>query len=716
MEKNFQWTDFYMELATKLLKYKNNRGELIKILKKIYKDLGMNYPFKEKGVDYEDICPFTVFGSFNKGIKDSNRIAILEKFSEEFSMKSEIPQTFEGIPVLMNMSAWFFAYKEDRGERDIDNLLNLFEVAIKYSDDSENNRANFISIFNIVKEQKGIRWNITMGLYWIRPYTFINLDSINRNFILDSNNVPDYFLKIFSDIENNFPTGKTYLSMCEKAKECFDREDFKYSSFPDLSYGAWNKSLEKSQETKEKSKETKELQTSKSVDSNVEEINYWIYSPGDNACMWEEFYKKGIMGVGWDKIPDLKTFKSKEDIKDCLRVNYDPRYTYRNDGHCLWQFANEMKIGDIIIVKRGVYKIIGRGEVTSDYIYDDNRKEYKHIRKVNWQYKGEWEHPGKAVIKTLTCITDYTDYVNQLLHLFPNSTLEANDEEQFYNVDYTKEDFLNEVYMDENDYNTLVDLLNTKLNIILQGSPGVGKTFVAKRLAYSIMGKKDKSRVSMVQFHQSYSYEDFIQGYRPSKEGFELANGVFYEFCKKAEEDNERPYFFIIDEINRGNLSKILGELMMLIESDKRGEKLKLLYSNEWFTVPQNVHIIGMMNTADRSLALMDYALRRRFAFYDFAPAFSSQGFIRYLTGKNSPKLNNLIKVVENLNMSIADDESLGEGFRIGHSYFCTDSEVTDGWLNSVVEYEIIPLIKEYWFDEPSKVQSWTANLREAIK
>ena len=196
----------------------------------------------------------------------------------------------------------------------------------------------------------------------------------------------------------------------------------------------------------------------------------------------------------------------------------------------------------------------------------------------------------------------------------------------------------------------------------------------------------------------------------------ELENGAFYKFCKEAEEDNERPYFFIIDEINRGNLSKILGELMMLIEKDKRGEKIKLLYSNEWFTVPQNVRIIGMMNTADRSLALMDYALRRRFAFFDFAPAFSSEGFKNYLTEKNSPKLESLITAVESLNNTISSDESLGDGFRIGHSYFCTDDEITDEWLKSVVEYEVIPLIKEYWFDEPTKVRDWSATLRSAIK
>lgn len=320
-------------------------------------------------------------------------------------------------------------------------------------------------------------------------------------------------------------------------------------------------------------------------------------------------------------------------------------------------------------------------------------------------------------MKTLTCISSYPDYVQQLLALFAEDTPEETPEQiEIKYPLYTKDDFLNEVYMDEDTYNTLTELLEAKYNVILQGAPGVGKTFAAKRLAYSIMGQKDTSRVAMVQFHQSYSYEDFIQGYRPSKEGFELVNGVFYKFCKEAEEDNERPYFFIIDEINRGNLSKILGELMMLIEKDKRGEKIKLLYSNEWFTVPQNVRIIGMMNTADRSLALMDYALRRRFAFFDFAPAFPSEGFKNYLAEKDSPKLEKLIATVESLNSTISSDGSLGDGFRIGHSYFCTDDEITDEWLKSVVEYEVIPLIKEYWFDEPAKVRDWSAILRSAIK
>jgi 5-methylcytosine-specific restriction protein B len=709
MDKRFQWTEFYMELASALLPYKNNRSELIAKLKTIFADAGMNFPFKERGKEvYEDICPFTVFGSFNKGITNANRIALLEQFAKQFSIKAAVPTEFDGIPVVMNLSAWFFAYKENRGEHDIDNLWDLLEKAIAYSDEaSTDNKNAFIAVYDTVIKQKMIKWNITMGLYWARPYTFINLDSTNRAFITDVDNMPHYFTTIFSDINKGLPDGRNYLFMCEQAKNALNQKEYEYHSFPELSYYAWKSNqLGKTEET-----------TTTTVDSNIKETNYWIYSPGDNASMWDEFYKSGIMGIGWDDVTDLKGFSSKEEIKDFMKKVYDPSYSYKNNAHCLWQFANEIKVGDVIFVKKGMHKIIGKGIVTSDYIYDTLRSTYKHIRKVDWQNKGEWEHPGQAVMKTLTNISAYPDYVQKLLALFAEDTSEEVSEQKEIKYPlYSKDDFLNEVYMDEDTYNTLTELLEAKYNVILQGAPGVGKTFAAKRLAYSIMGQKDTSRVAMVQFHQSYSYEDFIQGYRPSKDGFELENGTFYKFCKEAEEDNERPYFFIIDEINRGNLSKILGELMMLIEKDKRGEKIKLLYSNEWFTVPQNVRIIGMMNTADRSLALMDYALRRRFAFFDFAPAFSSEGFKNYLAEKNSQKLESLITAVESLNNTISSDESLGDGFRIGHSYFCTDGEITDEWLKSVVEYEVIPLIKEYWFDEPTKVRDWSATLRSAIK
>ena len=282
-----------------------------------------------------------------------------------------------------------------------------------------------------------------------------------------------------------------------------------------------------------------------------------------------------------------------------------------------------------------------------------------------------------------------------------------------YYEEYTKEDFLNEVYMNRDDLNSLENLLINKKNIILQGAPGVGKTFSARRLAYQMMGQKDKSRVSLIQFHQNYSYEDFIMGYKPSGSDFVLQRGVFYKFCINAANNPDKDFFFIIDEINRGNLSKIFGELLMLIEKDYRGTKLTLAYKDERFYVPQNVYIIGMMNTADRSLAIIDYALRRRFSFYQMKPGFDTKGFKKYVQELNNEHFSRLIDKIKELNKKIISDDSLGEGFEIGHSYFCGQTEITDAWLHQVINYDIIPMLQEYWFDNKREVDNWRVKLNE---
>ena len=425
------------------------------------------------------------------------------------------------------------------------------------------------------------------------------------------------------------------------------------------------------------------------------------------------------MAIGWGKIGNLKEFDSKDEIKAKMNEIYDSNNSYKNWGYAIWQFANEIKIGDVIFVKNGRYQLVGRGIVISDYEFDSNAKDdYSNIRKVNWTHKGEWEHPGKAVMKTLTDITSYTDYVEKLNELFEDDFIDDIEEVAKNYPEYTKKEFLKEVFFSEEEYEQLVKILKAKKNIILQGAPGVGKTFIAKRLAYSIMGVKDIDRVMMIQFHQSYSYEDFIMGFRPSNTGFELKKGVFYKFCKQAEIDSDNDYFFIIDEINRGNLSKIFGELFMLIENDKRNIPLQLLYSNEKFAIPANVHIIGMMNTADRSLAMLDYALRRRFAFFEIKPGFETDGFEKYRSDLNNEKFDKLIICVKDLNRVITVDESLGEGFCIGHSYFSNlEADMIDyQCLYGIVEYELIPLLKEYWFDDSVKVKEWSSKLRSAIK
>ena len=827
----FEWIDFYSEFATKLLLFKNDRKALIERINDVYTAINMQVPKLESGGDIIDIDPFTIFGLFNKGITNSNRIAIIRSIANVFGIEAKVPNNFDGIPVLNNLKATFYAFKEDRKADDIDNIWNVFEAALRLADnDTEQNRKEFSKWYDLVHDQRCIRWNITMGLYWIRPYTYINLDSRNRWYISNVENMPAEFVNSIKKKINKVPNATDYLFIKDACIKALEVGSYEYKNYPELSYSAWivseqvnrqkaaanGKKLSNAAflrwfkpliqalrdlggsgtpaEARAKIVENEQLsdeevnairgknnvnkfenevafarsylvnagyidksiygvwtltEAGKSVemtddmasdifksgvaqaqnsrekkgaaiaDDDVDTVHYWIYAPGENSCMWEEFYSEGIMAIGWGEIGDLKTFDSKDAMKSKMKETFDASLSYKNAAHATWQFVNDMKIGDIVFVKKGMHQLVGRGVVSSDYEYDaDCNDKYGNIRKVNWTHKGEWPHPGQAVMKTLTDITSYTDYVEKLNALFEDESAEDVEEVSKNYPVYTEDDFLDEVFMAEEEYSKLVGILKAKKNVILQGALGVGKTFAAKRLAYSVMGVKDIDRVMMVQFHQSYSYEDFIMGFRPSTTGFELKKGAFYNFCKKAEIDSDNDYFFIIDEINRGNLSKIFGELFMLIENDKRGIELQLLYSDEKFAVPANVYIIGMMNTADRSLAMLDYALRRRFAFFEIKPGFETDGFREYKMSLDNDKFNKLINCVEKLNSVIASDESLGEGFCIGHSYFCNfeADKIDNECLYGIVEYELIPLLKEYWFDEPTKVKDWSNNLRSAVK
>ncbi len=295
--------------------------------------------------------------------------------------------------------------------------------------------------------------------------------------------------------------------------------------------------------------------------------------------------------------------------------------------------------------------------------------------------------------------------------------LEANDPEFRKNGKYTDSDFLNDVFMDSESLFKLKELVKNKKNVILQGAPGVGKTYSARRLAYAIMSEKDDSRIEMVQFHQNYSYEDFIMGYKPTDNGgFGLKEGSFFKFCKRASADKDKKdYFFIIDEINRGNLSRIFGELLMLIERGYRGTGLKLAYTDEVFTVPENLYIIGMMNTADRSLAMIDYALRRRFSFYNIHPGFETPGFRSEISKYSDIRVPKIIEAICQLNDTIARDNSLGEGFKIGHSYFCGQPD-DSLWIENTIRFDILPMLEEYWFDNRDKFRQESSRLLNLLK
>ncbi len=564
--RNFAWTHFYQEMADAILPYKNNRKGLIEIITRAADRLD-NFAVPEdkylngKSGPLRDICPFTFFGLFNKGLTDVNRHAIAQELAHELGLQNKVPVEFPGIPVLNNMKAWFFRYESARLPDDIDKLWDLFEKAIALADNETDDSASFESSFDQVLEVYGVKWNITMGLYWIRPWAFVPLDTRSRNLITN-----ELRLVISPSAPGHLPHAKEYLTLNENLSSNFAKKDYLVHSFPQLSLRAW-------------------------------------------------------MGSGSSVLPS------------------------------------------------------GGNEI---------------------------------------------DESETILPASP--TLMAPSEP--YGLD---DILLDGSFLSKNKLEEMMTVLKIKKNLILQGPPGTGKTWLAKRLANALKGNKGPFGLSAMQFHTNLSYEDFVRGWRPIEGGkLELVDGPFLQMVDKANQNPDHSFVFVIEEINRGNPAQVFGELLTLLEADKRtpSEGLQITYRrnvDERFFIPPNLFVVGTMNTADRSLAMLDFAFRRRFAFISLEPTFND-AWSNWLFEKfqiPSAFSKKLGQAIRDLNNTITEDASLGAGFVIGQSFFTPRQGLkvdnSETWALQIIENEIMPTLREYWFDNLEKVKEATESLHQAL-
>ena len=649
----------------------------------------------------EQIDPFTFLATFNRKITKDNRRANWQFVKRRWSLQSEVPQDFSGIPTVTPMASWFFPYSFKRKKGDIEALWQLasqaMERPITEIDEKLFERCCQVRMVAIRK--------LTSGLFWINPQSFLPCDKKTSAFG-KKHGVRARPL--------NF---RSYVEWLEEISKALGK------NFPKVSHEAhlWAMAQKEGNDKPKKD----DVDDSPDVEPvGAKTRRYWAYAPGKGADHWDKFYEAGILAIGWGSAGDLSQYADEEALKRRMHELW-PGPVPMNNARTCWNFVNVMKAGDIVFAKQGIKKLVGYGVVTGDYLFDDKRRSFKNTRRMEWCGEGTWDLPEDVQLphKTLADISRHPDVVeriSRLVGLAPTEVTIKDAKPGQAGTDtkpYTKEMAMKELFLPESQFDDALQALREKKNLVLQGPPGVGKTFVARRLAKALIGTDDPKRIEMIQFHQSYSYEDFIQGFRPTAKGsFELKYGIFHQFCRKAQRDEGRngACVFIIDEINRGNLSKIFGELMMLVEPDKRGRafSIPLAYasdSDDKFYIPANVHIIGTMNTADRSLAMVDYALRRRFRFITLRPEFSDT-FKQFLTdcGAEPTLVKKVVDRMKALNGQIADDtKNLGPGYRIGHSYFCPRDGIMpdDAWFRRVVDSEIVPLLQEYWLDDDRKVR-----------
>ncbi|MGE9267519.1 MAG: AAA family ATPase [Verrucomicrobiales bacterium] len=707
----FSWVAIHQEAARKLLDFRDRQQELVTLLNEMHAEglpVCMTTDKDEEGNTFplKEIDPFTFFASFNRGQGDQKRQACWEYLKDKWNLESPVPSDFDGIPLVNPTNSWFIAYSNKRQADDVPALWELFTQAVQGGLagvlDESFNRC-------LAVNQTGIG-SLTMGLFWMRPDEFVACDKKNLTSATELG---------FTSKPNDARSYRTWVEAL-KSKGITNFVNFSHSAHLQMISPPSSQ-----QAVRPDVPDTTSLAAPfDRIFRSVEEANIML----DLALR-----AFPILGLDQNSADDPRISLTLANYPNHNRMNLNYGglaglcFTKEKNGDALFSFGCQIADAPSFAVNEPPQERGPEETWVSNILFEDiERPEFidsfdsgiSHLAEMYASWQGTPYRPRHRpelyevfYKRSLLSTGIDLDLSKTDRKLAPTKNLD----ELLDIPSYTREEALTEIFMPEEQLNDILAQLERKKNIILQGAPGVGKTFIAKRLAWLQMKCKDKKRVQTVQFHQSYTYEDFIQGLRPRKEGgFEIKNGIFYRLCKQAERDPDQDYFLVIDEINRGNLSKILGELMMLIETDKRGsEKATLLYSEgESFTVPENLYLIGTMNTADRSLSLVDYALRRRFAFLTLKPGFETESFAAHhrQLDVSDEQISKIRGIMAQLNDEIAKDTlNLGEGFCIGHSFFTPNDDDLkvgfDAWLESVLRYEIAPLLEEYWIDDPEKAE-----------
>lgn len=690
-EATFIWSEIYEEFATKLLEYKNDRKNLISKLQNVYEEIDMKLSKMESNGEILDIDPFTIFGLFNKGITDDNRKRILGEIAKQFNLKNKVPFSFEGIPLVNNLRSTFFNFAEERGENDINNLWEVFESAIRYADNpTQGNKLKIESTYNNVIKQKGIQWNITMGLYWIRPNTYINLDSKNREFIIKQKILPEQFIKEVNQFKN-VPNGEQYIQLCDLLLEKIKDGQYGYRDFKELSFIAYERNM---------SVDTVTQHNTQNTDIAKNTILYG--PPGTGKTYNTVMYAVAI--IENKKLEEIKKENYTEVIDRYNKYKEDGliEFTTFHQSYGYEEFiegikpvihSDEEDETDIQYeVVPGLFKkfcdIAGKPILRKEKC-DIGINESPTIWKISLEGSGE-NSTRTECMKNEHIRIGYDEYGREITNLFKGAAGR-------HILNYFINDMsIGDIVMSCYDCNT-VDAIGVvtgeyewhdeypeykrlrKVNWIVKGiKENIIKINNGSRLSNPTVYKLRMDLSDVMEIIEKYS-----------KNTIEV-------------EEKKKNHVFIIDEINRGNISKIFGELITLIEPTKRigqteGQKVRLPYSQKLFGVPNNVYLIGTMNTADRSIATIDTALRRRFNFKEMLP---DEEVLDGIYVEDVSIKDIFIKMNKRITVLFDREHTLG------HAYFLPLKDApTIETLANIFENSIIPLLQEYFYEDYEKIR-----------